>query len=145
MKKIHRSALLTHSAMNMYLLVNDVEQYAHFLPWCEQAEVLSCSDTELEARLTIRRAGMSGAFVTHNCMAPGERIEMQLKEGPFHYLRGAWEFRALTDRACKVCLELTFDMPPGLLKGAVERLLEQSANGLFDAFCSRADHVYGRS
>ncbi|MBI4123468.1 MAG: ubiquinone-binding protein, partial [Betaproteobacteria bacterium] len=34
MKTITRSAIVPHSAQAMYALVEDVESYPRFLPWC---------------------------------------------------------------------------------------------------------------
>jgi ribosome-associated toxin RatA of RatAB toxin-antitoxin module len=38
---IDRSALLGHGAADVYALVDDVESYPRFLPWCDGAQVRS--------------------------------------------------------------------------------------------------------
>ncbi|WP_281645908.1 type II toxin-antitoxin system RatA family toxin [Parendozoicomonas sp. Alg238-R29] len=143
MKKVQRSALVMHSAENMYRLVNDVESYPGFLPWCAGAELLESSDTALEARVNVSRGGVSGSFVTRNTMRPGEHIEITLKDGPFTALTGIWTFKPLMEGACKVSLDLAFEMDSSLLKSAVGKVFEQVASTMVDAFCSRADEVYG--
>lgn len=143
MKKVQRSALVMHSAENMYQLVNDVESYPGFLPWCSGAGVIEKTDTLLEARVDISRGGVSGSFVTRNIMEPGARIEIALKEGPFTALTGIWTFKPLMEGACKVSLDLAFEMDSSLLKSAVGKVFEQVASTMVDAFCARADQVYG--
>ena len=143
MKNVQRSALVMHSAENMYDLVNKVEEYPGFLPWCDGAEVIERTDTVQEARVSVSRGGVSGTFVTKNAMVPGQRIEIYLKEGPFTDLKGVWEFKPLMDNACKVILDLSFEMDNNLLKSAVGKVFEQAANTLVDSFCTRADQLYG--
>ncbi len=139
MKRIERSALVMHSATKMYDLVNDVEHYSDFLPWCVASTVIEKSPTTQEARLDIKRGGVSTSFVTQNTMQPGERIDMALKEGPFQTLSGYWLFQPLSDNACKVTLHLQFEVKSGLLKSALAKVFEQIATTMVDAFCSRAN------
>ena len=39
MKRISRSAIVEHSAAQMYALVEDIESYPAFLPWCASTQV----------------------------------------------------------------------------------------------------------
>ena len=55
---IARSALVTHSALDMYRLVHDVNAYPDFLSWCIGAEVHEQTPelqvASLDARLLLR-------------------------------------------------------------------------------------------
>ncbi len=143
MKKVQRSALVMHSAQNMYDLVNKVEHYPDFLPWCDGAEVIERTDVIQEARVRVSKGGVGAAFVTRNSMVPKQRIEITLKDGPFTELHGVWEFKALMENACKVTLDLSFEMDNSLLKSAVGKVFEQAASTMVDSFCTRADQLYG--
>ena len=59
--------------------------------------------------LEIAKAGVSQSFTTRNALVPGERIALQLVDGPFSDFRGVWEFKALSDSACKITLDLHFE------------------------------------
>ena len=141
MSRIQRSALVQHGAEHMYALVNDVSSYPAFLPWCAGASVLEQTATSMTARILIQRGGIGTAFVTCNRMSPGQSIEMSLQEGPFSALRGLWLFQPLADNACKVSLDLQFEIANPLLRATVGRLFEQVAGTMVDAFCQRADQV----
>src|SRR5690554_7261167 len=105
MTHIKRSALLPFPAERLYDLVNRVEHYPEFLPWCSKAEVLSESDEQMRARLTVGKAGIHQSFTTRNDLVPGKRIDMHLEDGPFSELHGVWEFQALNEQACKITLD----------------------------------------
>ncbi|MBT3724204.1 MAG: ubiquinone-binding protein, partial [Gammaproteobacteria bacterium] len=51
MAKINRSALMPFSAAQMYDIVNSVEKYPEFLPWCASSKVLSQSESTMEASI----------------------------------------------------------------------------------------------
>lgn len=143
MTHIQRSALLPYTAQRLFDLVNRVEHYPQFLPWCSAAQVLSESDQEMRAELTVAKAGMRQSFITRNQLVPGQRIEMRLEQGPFSELHGIWEFRALGEQACKISLDLHFNYSGPVVKATLGPLFNQAANNMVEAFCQRAKELYG--
>ncbi|AEB59966.1 type II toxin-antitoxin system RatA family toxin [Ectopseudomonas mendocina] len=141
--RIQRSALLPYPAQALYDLVNDVASYPQFLPWCSASEILEASETHMLASLEVAKGGIGQRFVTRNVLLPGQRIEMNLQEGPFTSLNGVWEFKALGDKACKISLDLTFDYAGPLVRATLGPLFNQAANTMVDAFCQRAKQLYG--
>lgn len=144
MAVIERSALVLHSARQMFDLVNDVIHYPSFLPWCDGVEIHSQSDDEVVASLNINKGGVKQRFTTRNQLVDGHRIEMQLVDGPFSSLSGAWGFKALNDTACKVSLDLHFEVSSSLANLAVGKVFQQVASAMVDAFVTRAGVVYGK-
>ncbi len=142
MPVVKKSALVSHSAAQMFELINDVESYPEFLPWCRSTRLLSRSETELCGELEVVRVGIRQKFSTCNTLHPFERIDIRLKDGPFKQLQGHWRFTALREDACKVQLELEFEFSGRLINSAFGRVFSQIANSLVDAFCRRADEVY---
>ncbi|MEW8043087.1 MAG: type II toxin-antitoxin system RatA family toxin [gamma proteobacterium symbiont of Phacoides pectinatus] len=142
MPVVSKSALVAHSAAQMYELVNDVESYPQFLPWCNEGRLISRTETELCGEMEVARAGIRQRFSTCNRLYPFERIEINLKEGPFQELRGEWRFIPLREDACKVELELRFSFSGLLINKAFGAVFSQIANTLVDAFCKRAAEVY---
>ncbi|HLV18356.1 MAG TPA: type II toxin-antitoxin system RatA family toxin [Pseudomonas sp.] len=140
---IQRSALLPYPAQALYDLVNDVASYPEFLPWCSASEVLESSEAQMRASLTVAKGGISQRFITRNQLVPGESIVMELEQGPFRQLHGIWHFKALTDKACKISLDLSFDYDGPLIKATLGPLFNQAANTMVDAFCQRAKQLHG--
>jgi len=141
---IERSALVWHSAGRMFDLVNDIESYPVFLPWCSAAEVHEAGMDELLASLEVSKGGVRQRFTTRNRLYSPNTIEMELVEGPFNRLAGQWAFQPLNDEACKVILSLQFALNGRVARLAFGSAFSQAANTMVDAFCRRADAVYGR-
>ncbi len=138
---VEKTALVSVPAVTLYEIVNDVDSYPAFLPWCKDARLLSRTDEELCGEIVVSKAGVTRAFSTCNRLFPHHRIEIRLKDGPFRKLEGAWEFTELREDACKVSLSLDFEFSSGLMDKAFGIVFSQIANSLVDAFCKRANEL----
>ena len=141
MTSIHRHALVRHSARRMYDLVNDVAGYPARFPWCEGSQVLEASDTHMLARLDLRLAGLRTSFTTRNTLEAPTRIQLQLAEGPFRKLTGQWHFHSLAEDACKVSLDLDFEVAGKVLGSALALGFQGLADRMVDDFCREADRA----
>jgi len=145
MSHIHRNALVHYSPAEMYQLVNDVNAYSDFLPWCRSSEVKSETETSMVASVEIAKGVLNKTFTTQNKLIKDHRIELELIDGPFKRLSGYWQFDVLkTDNACRVNLELDFEFDSAMMSIAAKPIFTQIANSLVDAFCKRAVVVYGQ-
>ena len=143
MKRILHSVLVPYSAREMYALVDHVERYPEFLPWCAGAQVAPQADGAKRARLDIDYHGIRAHFTTSNVNSAGASIVVTLVDGPFRHLHGEWRFRALAEAASKVELELAYEFASGLLERAVGPVFDHIASTFVEAFVRRAGAVYG--
>jgi len=143
MVTVDRSALVEFSAERMYALVDDVEAYPRFLPWCSDATVTSHhGGTRTLATIHVNYRGIREKFTTENSSEPGRVIEMQLVSGPFRQLRGQWRFTPLEANACKVELRLEYEITSRLLKRIMGPVFHHIADTLVHAFVRRAQQIY---
>jgi len=143
MPTIAKSALVHHSAADMFALVDNVSAYADFLPWCGGSEELSRSEEEVRATVVIAYGGLNKAFTTLNRLQPDKMIEISLINGPFKHLHGFWRFDALSENACKISFDMEYEFSSKLVGMALGPVFSQIANALLDSFCQRAEVVYG--
>jgi len=142
MKKIARSAIVPHSAEAMYALVEDIESYPQFLPWCRAVRVERSGTTTL-AELQVGLHGLRQSFSTQNDNQPGRAIDMKLVTGPFRRFSAAWRFTPLDERACKVEYSMQLEFSSRTLARLLEPLFETIANSMVEAFSRRADALHG--
>ena len=140
---ISKSALVKHSPEQMFKLVDDIEAYSEFLPWCGKATELSRDEQKVEASLLISHSGLNKAFTTQNKNTAFDKIEMHLVNGPFKKLDGVWLFEPLGETACKVSLNLESEFSSKIIAITLGPVFSKIANNLVDAFIKRADTVYG--
>ena len=142
MKKIHKSALVPYQPAQMYALVDDIDAYANFLPWCSKSIVLKRETNSVDASLEIKYGKLHKSFTTRNLNSPFTVIEMQLLDGPFKHLHGKWLFTPLGQEGTKVELLLEFEFASKLMDMTVGPVFSHIANSLVDAFTKRAKEVY---
>jgi ribosome-associated toxin RatA of RatAB toxin-antitoxin module len=145
MKKVARSAILEHSAEQVYHLVEDIESYPGFLPWCLAARVHLRDAGSTRATLTVGMPGLRQSFTTLNENRPGQSIEMRLVEGPFKSFSATWRFTPLSPHACRIDFSLRYEFASRALARLLEPLFDSIANSMVDAFTRRAAEVYRRA
>ena len=143
MAHVEKSALVPFSDQAMFDLVKDVDRYAEFLPWCRSSELLSEDGNRLCGRIEVERMGVRQSFSTCNVCDEPRRMAIELREGPFKSLHGAWQFIALSEDACKVVLSLEFEFSNRLMNAAFGKVFHQIANTMVESFSKRAREVYG--
>lgn len=143
MRSVSRSALVPYSAAEMYALVDDVEAYPEFLPWCSDAVVHELDGEYQEATLELSKGGVSNRFTTRNRRVTAELIDIALVGGPFRQLQGGWRFQQLGDAGSKVSLALDFEFSSKIVSMMFGSFFEETCNSLVDAFTKRAQEVYG--
>ena len=142
MHQLSKSALVPYSAEQMYQLVNQVDDYPKFLNWCSDASILKQTSDQITASVEINKSGFNQSFTTINTLTPNQRIDMQLKEGMFKQLKGAWVFTQLNDSACKIELTLAFSFSSKIVDLAISPIFTSIANSQLEAFVARAKVVY---
>lgn len=127
---------------DIFSLVNDVEAYPDFLPWCSSAKILEKSSDCVLAKLTITRLGVSYDLVTKNLLSPFKFIDIEFVEGPLQSLNGRWVFTELGDLGCKVEMDLCFELKKQIIDKAMGSILENAAENMVRLFSARAESVF---
>lgn len=144
MHKVNRSALVPYTAHEMFSLVDDVESYPEFVPWCSDATIESRSGDSIVATLELHKGPVSQHFTTRNTRRGSEAIDMELVGGPFRQLSGGWRFRDIEGQGSRVSLELEFEFNSKLVDMMFGTFFKDAGDSMVDAFTTRAREVYGR-
>lgn len=141
--EVKRTALVLFTPEQMFDLVVDVERYCEFLPWVKGAKVHGNDGRELQASITMERAGIRQTFTTRNEMDRPNAMSLKLVEGPFRLLDGLWTFAAIGTAGTKVVLDMKFEFGNPVASMLFGKAFEQSVGQLIDAFVARAKATYG--
>ncbi len=133
--------MVAQPPMRMFALINDIESYPQFLPWCTSAEVQSRTDREIIATVSVKRGALNAQFTTRNELTANRHIAMRLVSGPFKTLEGDWSFTPVEvpgQTGCRIDLLLRFAFANRLTGLVFEPLFAETAASLVDAFVARA-------
>ena len=143
MQQISKQAIVDFPAMDMYNLVDDIAAYPEFLPWCAKSTIQERSDDQVVASIVLKKGLINQTFTTRNTLQEATRIEMNLVDGPFSELHGVWQFKELSERSCKISLEMEFTISNPVLRLTLEPVFSQVLGRLVEAFKDRAEEIYG--
>ena len=138
MREVKRSALVSKPPSELFALINDIESYPQFLPWCTHARVQSRSPREIVATLGVRRGALHGEFTTRNTLEPERSIRMQLVSGPFRTLQGEWRLTPIESNGCRVELAMCFAFRNPLTALLFDSQFAAIIGSMLDAFVARA-------
>lgn len=144
MSEVRKSVLVGYSAQQMFTLVDEVEKYPEFLPWCGGASVSYRDQEKTRASILIDYRGIKQRFTTENRKELPHAMHIRLVEGPFRALDGSWRFIDLSGQGCKIEFLLHYEFSNRLLEKLVGPVFGYIANTLVDGFVRRAEKVYGR-
>jgi ribosome-associated toxin RatA of RatAB toxin-antitoxin module len=144
MKRITRSAIVEHPAHALFALVEDIESYPRFLPWCRGARVRERGVGRTVATLSVGLKGVRYEFSTENSNRPPEAIDMRLLEGPFKRFEAHWRFHALGPQAARIEFAMAYELAGGVVGRALAPLFDSIADTMVDAFKRRADQVHAK-
>ena len=142
MARINKKTNVKFSANQMYSLVNDIETYPDFLPWCTDANIISSDEATLTASISISVGRIKKIFTTLNTMREGISINMILIQGPFKELNGQWIFQDNSEGGSTVSLEMQFEFKNKLLKYTFGTVFKKIIDSLVDVFIERANVIY---
>lgn len=141
MAQVHKTVLVEYPAHAMFALVDQVEDYPAFLPWCGGTEVKWRDDRSTVATIHIDYMGVKQSFTTENRKLAPTEMNLSLQDGPFSHLQGHWRFLALGETACKIEFALNYTFSSRVLETLLTPVFSHITNTFVDAFVNRADKV----
>lgn len=142
MARVEKSVLVAHTAEHMFELVDRVEDYPVFLPWCGGTELKSRDENRTVATIHIAYMGIRQSFSTENAKVYPREMRIKLQDGPFAELSGGWVFLPLGEDACKIEFRLQYVFSSRVLETILAPVFSHITNTFVDAFVRRADEVY---
>ena len=141
--ELRTSALVAHSAENIFDLIEAAEHYPEFLPWCSGATILARDDSVVAAEIAVNWHGVRFSFTTRNPKRRPTWLGVMLERGPFRRFEGEWNLTPLTADACKIEFVLRYDFEHAIARSLTARVFDEIARTFVDAYVARADKLYG--
>jgi ribosome-associated toxin RatA of RatAB toxin-antitoxin module len=144
MREMHRSALVPYSAEQMFDLIERVEHYPQFLPWCTRTELLERTDATVAATVEVGFRELHVRVTTRNEKRRPDWMAIHMQDGSFRHFFGEWKLAALGTLGCRIDFTLRYELALHAEKLAGP-LIDHAANQMVDAFVHRAEKVYGEA
>ena len=143
MALVEKSVLIERTPAQMFELVDCVENYPQFLPWCGGAEVIARTATRTAATVHINYHGIKSHFTTDNAKEAPHLMQIKLTDGPLKRMDGQWRFLPLGETACKIEFKLHYEFSNRLLEKVLGPVFGHITETFVESFVKRAQKVYG--
>ncbi|WP_426957138.1 type II toxin-antitoxin system RatA family toxin [Muricoccus radiodurans] len=134
---------LPYTPEQMFDLVADVHRYPEFLPWCVGARIISRTDTELVADMTIGFKMFRETFRSRVTLDRPDHLHVEYLTGPFRYLNNHWRFHPIPG-GTEVDFFVDFEFKSRLLQAVIGTVFNEAVRLMVRAFERRAMALYGR-
>ncbi len=138
MKKIYKKEEINVDVQTIFNLINNVENYPSFLPWCTKTEVTKESDNINIGKIFISKSFIKWNFSTKNLIDMNKSITLSLIDGPFEQLNGKWSFKSIDKYNTYVSLEINYKFKNSLIEISIEPIFSSIMNSILKSFIDQA-------
>lgn len=132
---------MPYSAGQMFELIERVEDYPKFLPWCLSTQLIERTTDTVSATVEVGMRDLHVRVTTRNAKRAPEFMAIDMEGGSFRHFHGEWSIRPLGDNGCHVMFRLQYELALRAEKLAGP-LIERAADHMVDAFVRRAESVF---
>ena len=138
MKKIYKQEEINIDVQTIFNLINDIENYPSFLPWCTQTEVTKETENINIGKIFISKSFIKWNFSTKNLIVTNKSITLSLVDGPFDELNGQWSFKPIDENNTHVTLEINYKFKNSLIEISIEPIFSTIMNSILKSFIDQA-------
>jgi ribosome-associated toxin RatA of RatAB toxin-antitoxin module len=138
MKKIYKEEEINVTMPTIFNLINNIEEYPKFLPWCKKTEVTKESENSQIGKIFISKSFINWSFSTKNIIVRNKSISLSLIDGPFDNLDGSWNFKKIDDNNTHVSLEINYKFKNSLIELSIEPIFTTIMNSILKSFVDQA-------
>jgi ribosome-associated toxin RatA of RatAB toxin-antitoxin module len=139
MPTVVKSVLVHRRAEAMFALVDDVERYPEFLPWCSKTVVYERTPQITRACIDIDYHGLTSQISTLNRKVSPGLMDLDFVEGPFDKFKGHWRFTPLGEAGCRVEFALDYAFSSPAMEALLGPVFGHIMGTLVDRFVARAE------
>ena len=130
---IKKEVIILKDIKTVFNIVNNVNSYKNFVPYCIDSAVLIDKSDVIEAKLDFNLKGLKVSFTTSNKINKYKCIKMTLVDGPFKYLDGVWDFKEVNGKTV-IYLTINYEAKNKIVEYTIGKSLEKITNYLIEAF-----------
>jgi coenzyme Q-binding protein COQ10 len=133
---------LPYTPEQMFDLVQRVEDYPKFLPWCVASRIKKRTPDLVVAELAIGFKMFRERFTSRVDLKRPHEIVVHYEDGPLKHLTNTWFF--IDDpQGCHVDFEVDFEFHSQILEKAIGAVFGEAVRRMVSAFEKRAETIYG--
>ena len=148
MPKHREKKIVKFTALQMFDLVADIDNYHLFLPWCNNSRIIekTNSDADIERLIADLEIGYKNLVYIYKSEVLLDVINLSIDvsfiHGPFKHLKSKWNFKVLNNNTCEIDFFIDFELNIGVFNILISKFFNQAFNKMVSSFENRANQIY---
>ncbi|AFA40977.1 oligoketide cyclase [Wigglesworthia glossinidia endosymbiont of Glossina morsitans morsitans (Yale colony)] len=140
MSYINKSMIAPYNIQYMFELINDVNKYSKFFPWCTSSRILKKNNNIFICEIQLSFLGFKEILITQNTCIKYVSINIQLISGKFSSFKAEWKFLAINSNTTKIKFELMFNSNQKYINKCFNLFLKKKLNSIMYLFLQEANY-----
>ena len=125
----------------LFNLINQVDKYSEFLPWCPKSRIISQNNKKIIGEIYVSKNFVDWKFSTENNFIENKEIKLKLIEGPFKHLKGCWNFSKIDKSNTIIDFFLEYKFSNKMIELSVKPIFTSIMSSILDSFISEAFRI----
>jgi coenzyme Q-binding protein COQ10 len=121
----------------LFALVNDIESYPAFIPYCQRARILAREGGARRVENVFGLGPLRVAFISEARETPPRELVVESRQGPLRALRLHWLFEPRGE-GCLLCCDLDLEFSSSVLNALARLAAGEFERNVMAAFERRA-------
>ena len=134
LKEYTRKFSVNKNINEVFDVLNNVDDYESFIPFCSQSEIIDEQDNVITASLKLSFLGSSSEFITQNEFKRNEFIDMNLVKGPFNSFNASWLFKPINDDETQMTFKMTYLINNPITDLIISKNIDTVSERIIEAF-----------
>ncbi len=138
MNYIKKKESINIDVRTIFNLINQVDKYSDFLPWCKKSKIISDTNNVIIGVITVSKNFADWTFTTKNNYIINKKIDLRLIDGPFSHLNGCWNFSEIDKNNTLINFNLEYEFSNKIIGLTLKPVFSSIMLSILDSFISEA-------
>ncbi|MAQ73382.1 MAG: hypothetical protein CMD49_03670 [Gammaproteobacteria bacterium] len=138
MNYIKKRESINIEVQTIFNLINQVDKYSDFLPWCKKSKIISDTNNVMIGVITVSKNFADWTFTTKNNYIKNKKINLRLVDGPFSHLNGCWNFSEIDKNNTLIDFNLEYEFSNKMIELTLKPVFSSIMLSILDSFISEA-------
>ena len=134
LKEYTRTFSVNKNINEVFDVLNNVDDYESFIPFCSQSEIIDEQDNAITASLKLSFLGSSFEFITQNEFKRNEFIDMNLVKGPFSSFNANWLFHPISEDETQLTFKMSYSINNPITDLIISKNIDTVSERIIEAF-----------
>ena len=134
LKEYIRTFSVNKSIDEVFDVLNDVDDYQSFIPFCSKSTIIEEREDKIKASLQLSFLGTSSEFISENTFKNNEFIDMEFVKGPFKTFHAKWFFNFINENETELKFKMTYSIVSPITELMFSKNIDVVSQRIIEAF-----------